>query len=84
MLGERIRSIRRNKGMNKTEFGKLFGASGSLVNKWETNKVVPSEERLKQISELMGITIEELINNENPLGQYSEIELLNELLRRQK
>ena len=35
ILGRKIRLIRLERGENKTEFGKLFNATGSLVNKWE-------------------------------------------------
>src|SRR5699024_8169454 len=61
-LGKRIESIRLNKGMNKTEFGKLFGASGSLVNKWENHRIVPSEERMKQLAKVGDYdSVEELL-----------------------
>ena len=59
--GERIRDIRLEKGMSKTEFGKLFETTGSLVNKWETNQVTPTEKRLKEISELGGMPVKDLV-----------------------
>lgn len=61
-LGNRIFNIRMNKGLNKTQFGKLFGATGSLVNKWENHDIVPSENRLKQLAEFGGYdNVEELL-----------------------
>lgn len=60
-LGKRIENMRLNKGMNKTEFGRLFGASGSLVNKWENHNIVPSEERLKQIAKIGDISVSDLL-----------------------
>lgn len=60
-LGLRIESIRRNLGLNKTEFGKLFKATGSLVNKWETGQVIPNEERIKDIADLGNISVNELL-----------------------
>lgn len=61
-IGERIKDIRLENGMSKTEFGKLFETTGSLVNKWETNQVVPTEKRLKEIAELGGIQVKELVS----------------------
>ena len=46
--GERIKDIRLENGMSKTEFGKLFEATGSLVNKWETNQVTPTKKKIKR------------------------------------
>lgn len=60
--GERIKDIRLEKGMSKTEFGQLFETTGSLVNKWETNQVTPTEKRLKEIAELGGVPVKELIS----------------------
>lgn len=60
-LGNRIEKIRRNKGMNKTEFGALFGATGSLVNKWEKELVTPNEERIRRISQISDISVNELL-----------------------
>ena len=63
-LGDRIKLIRLSKGMNKTEFGKLFGATGSLVNKWENHGISPSEDRLRQIAEFGGYSVEALVNGD--------------------
>ena len=63
-VGNRIKLIRLNKGMNKTEFGKLFGATGSLVNKWENTGVIPSEKRLLQIAKFGNITVDELLGKD--------------------
>ena len=67
-VGERIKDIRLEKGMSKTEFGKLFETTGSLVNKWETNQVTPTEKRLKEIAEIGGVSIHELTYRK-PIGK---------------
>jgi len=66
--GERIKDIRLENGMSKTEFGKLFEATGSLVNKWETNQVTPTEKRLKEIAEIGCVSIHELTYRK-PIGK---------------
>lgn len=60
-LGKRIENIRLELGLNKTEFGKLFGTTGSLVKKWESDKVIPSENRLKAIADIGDKTVEYLL-----------------------
>lgn len=69
--------------MNKTEFGKLFGATGSLVNKWENHNVIPSEERLKEIAQLDNSTVDELLygnpNIKQRLDRYLSSNLNNYL-----
>ena len=60
-IGKRINSIRLEKGMTLEEFGNLFGADKSNVLKWEKGSSIPSPERLKLISKIGNITIDELL-----------------------
>ena len=59
-LGDKIKRIRLNLGESKTDFGRRFKTTGSLVNKWENNSVTPGNERLKSIAVLAGISVDEL------------------------
>lgn len=59
--GSRIKQIRINKGYTLEAFGKLFGASKSNVQKWETGFTLPNKERLASISKIADITVNELL-----------------------
>lgn len=60
-VGSRIKQIRTNKGYTLESFGKLFGASKSNVQKWETGFTLPNKERLASISKIADMTVNELI-----------------------
>lgn len=60
-LGQRIKSIRLDKGMTLEEFGKLFGASKSSVLGWESGRNAPNKERLKAIAKIGNVSIERLL-----------------------
>ena len=60
-VGSRIRQIRTNKGYTLESFGKLFGASKSNVQKWETGFTLPNKERLSTIAKIADITVNELL-----------------------
>lgn len=60
-VGQRIKSIRLSKGMTLEEFGKLFGASRGNVSLWEKGSSIPNNERLKQISEMGSLSVDELL-----------------------
>lgn len=62
-LGEKIKRIRKDKGLTMEEFGKLLDASKGNVSMWESGKVTPSNERLKSIADLAGISVEELLDD---------------------
>ena len=60
-VGSRIKQIRTNKGYTLESFGKLFGASKSNVQKWETGFTLPNKERLASISKIADLTVNELL-----------------------
>ena len=80
-IGKRINSIRLEKGMTLEEFGNLFGADKSNVLKWEKGSSIPSPERLKLISKIGNITIDELLRG-NKI-EYA-ISLCNSLIKKAK
>lgn len=61
-VGQRIQSIRKQKGLTLEEFGVFFDkADKSLVSKWEKGKALPNNNRLKLIAQFGGITVDELL-----------------------
>ena len=70
-VGRRIRRIRKEKGMNQSDFGKeVDNAHKGLVSRWESGVNLPNNERLKKIAELGGMTVDELLNAlPTPSGQ---------------
>lgn len=57
-VGKRIKGLRTSKGMTLEQFGELFNppASKSIVSRWEAGKSIPSNERLKVISDKFEVT----------------------------
>lgn len=60
-VGMKIQMIRLSKGMTLEEFGKLFGASKSIVYRWEKGQSLPCPNRLKAIADFAGITVQYLL-----------------------
>jgi transcriptional regulator with XRE-family HTH domain len=49
---ERLRSLRKSRGLNQSQFAKLLGVSQSSVAKWESGDLTPSAPCFVQMSEL--------------------------------
>lgn len=60
-VGTKIQMIRLSKGMTMEEFGKLFGAAKSIVYRWEKGQSLPCPNRLKEIADFAGITVQYLL-----------------------
>lgn len=60
-VGMKIQMIRLSRGLTMEEFGKLFEANKSNVLKWEKGQHLPHLNRLKEIAEFAGITVQYLL-----------------------
>lgn len=60
-VGVRIKDIRIEKGMDQKEFAKRINATVSALSNWETGRNLPNKERLKNIADIAGITVQKLL-----------------------
>lgn len=77
-VGRRIFNIRLNMRLTLEQFGKLFNAEKSNVQKWEKGLSLPRRERLETISKLGNMTVNQLLYG----GSEQDIEELYERLIR--
>ncbi|WP_078593226.1 helix-turn-helix domain-containing protein [Evansella clarkii] len=60
LWGRRIRAFRKLKGYTQEEFAKLLGISVSVLGEIERGNRKPSDELLEQVTDTLGVTLEEL------------------------
>jgi transcriptional regulator with XRE-family HTH domain len=60
-IGQRIAAARESRGWTKSELGRKIGKSYRMVQKWETGDQGPDRESLALLSEVLGVTLEELL-----------------------
>ena len=65
-IGERIKEIRKNKGISVLHLSELSGISRATISRWENNHLNPSEDKLKVIIQALGFTVSQFW--EKPLG----------------
>lgn len=68
-FGERVKSERERKGWSQTELAEKIHVSRQSVSKWETGKSLPSIEVLIDLSDLFGITIDEMLRSDRELKE---------------
>ena len=64
-IGECILNYRRERGLTQGEFGELLGVSTQAVSKWEREICYPDIFLLPDISELIGISIDDMMKKEH-------------------
>ncbi len=55
--GERIKKLRKNKGVTQRELAERLGISEQAISKWEKNLSNPSTKNLLQIAKIFGVSI---------------------------
>ncbi len=62
LLGERIRELRKAKGLTQEQLAELVGVEPRHISRVEGGYNSPSIERLARIAEVLGVPIQELFN----------------------
>ncbi len=74
-IGERIKGLRKSKGINQTELAKIVNLSTTVMSMIEANRSNPSIETLNTMSEYFNVSIDYLLKGEeqkNAMNQEEE------------
>lgn len=86
-IGERIKELREDKGINQLELSKIFNVHKGTISNWENNKRTPDTEMLKRISDFFNCSVDYLVGNsdiKNPLKNSGNDELIKAILNSDK
>lgn len=64
-LGENIYRLRTERGMSQGDLADALSVSRQSVSKWETDGATPDLDKLLKLSQLFGITLDELVTGES-------------------
>ena len=63
-IGKFIGEVRKEKGLKQAELAEMLGVTSKTVSRWETGKYMPDLSLFTDISNILGITINELLQGE--------------------
>ena len=61
-IGEMISSLRKEKGMTQNDLAEKMNVTDKAVSKWERNLSCPDVNSIPKLAEILGTTVEELLN----------------------
>lgn len=67
-LGTHIATLRVAQGFSQAELAELLEVSRQSVSKWETDTSVPELDKLLRISQVFGVTLDELVKGDGPVS----------------
>lgn len=83
----RIKELRKSKGLNQTELASVVGTSQSNLSGWENGKWEPDNKSLSILAEFFGVTVDYLLGNSGapeyrnvfPLSPYVRLPIFGEI-----
>lgn len=72
-LGEKIKALRTQRGITQEAFAEYLNVSRSAIAKWESDIGVPEIINLKAIAKTFGISIDELLDEEQEISLKEEV-----------
>ena len=80
---KKIADLRKKKGLNQKEFGKLIGAAQNTVCNWENGKREPDNDTLIKIADFFGVTTDYLLGTKEkpPLLKGDDAKLIKDYHR---
>ncbi len=64
MLSEKIRDLRKKAGLSQEELAEKLDVSRQAVSKWELGAAVPTADKLLEISDLFGVSLDHLMRED--------------------
>lgn len=62
-FGAKLKLLRTQKGLTQEAFAEELNVSRSAIAKWESNNGIPEISNLKQISQVLNVSLDELLDN---------------------
>jgi transcriptional regulator with XRE-family HTH domain len=63
-FGSRLMYLRKGKGLSQEELGNRTGVTRQTISKWELNQTTPEMDKLVVLSDIFGISLDELVGRE--------------------
>lgn len=77
MIGDKIILYRKRKGLTQEELADLLEVSRQTVTKWESGSVLPNLDYIMGLSVIFGITIDNLVKDNDCAKQEIESKISN-------
>jgi transcriptional regulator with XRE-family HTH domain len=69
-IGDKILTLRKQKGWSQQQLAKQIGTSGPIIGRYERGEMTPSVEVAKKLADSFGITLDYLVDD---TGRFAEI-----------
>ena len=72
-LGNRLCTLRKAAGLSQTQLGEKLHVTNKAVSKWENGRAMPGLDMIRQLADLLNVTVDELLAREGKKKTISKI-----------
>lgn len=76
-IGEMISSLRKEKNMTQNDLAEKMNVTDKAVSKWERNVSCPDVNSIPKLAEILGVSVEELLNAQTKQEDSKADDLIN-------
>ncbi len=76
-IGEMISSLRKEKNMTQNDLAEKMNVTDKAVSKWERNLSCPDVNSISKLAEILGVSVEELLNAQTKQEDSKVDDLIN-------
>ena len=69
MCGVALKELRKEKGLTQEQLGEKIGVTNKTVSRWETGTYLPPVECLEMLSDIYGVSINEIVAGQRLSGE---------------
>lgn len=80
-FGNIVSEYRKEKGMTQLELAQKLGVSDKAVSKWERNLCYPDIQTIPQLSQILGVSVDELMQIQNHSATDDKEDILSLILK---
>ena len=66
-FGEKLKEARKESGLSQEQLAEKMSVSRSAIAKWETDKGMPDVNNLKVIAQLLNVSVDDLLDDEEKI-----------------
>ena len=63
-IGQFLAQLRKDHGLTQEDLGSKLGVTNKTISRWENGNYLPPADMLKSLSEIYGLTINEILSGE--------------------
>jgi transcriptional regulator with XRE-family HTH domain len=83
-IGDKILSLRKDKGWSQQQLAKEIGTSGPIIGRYERGEMMPSVEVAKKLAKIFRVTLDYLVDDTGDLADIKDRAILDRLLAIEK